>query len=87
MGEFLIMQSIKTLMKGIPSFCVRGIKISEHLGVQLKELDINIGKEAEMDIVNISCNDDNINSDNGQNCRRKLRIWRFKLEVIVEKIP
>ena len=62
MGEFSSVKSIKSLMEGIPSFCVRGMKLSEHLGNQLKKLDINFGKdEAEMDIVNISCNGDNVN--------------------------
>ena len=62
MGEFSTMNAIKSLMNGIPSFCVRGIKLSEHLGKQLKDLDINLEKEdAEMDIVNISCKDDNVN--------------------------
>ena len=62
MGEFSMMQSIKSLMEGIPSFCVRGIKLSEHLGNQLKKLDIDFGEdEAEMDIININCNGGNVN--------------------------
>ena len=56
MGEFITIKSIKSLMKGIPSFCVNGIKLSEHLGDQLKKVNIVIREDAEIDIVTISCN-------------------------------
>ena len=62
MGEFSTINAIKPIMKDVPSFCVRGLKLSEHLGKELKKLGINFGKEdAEMDIVNISCNNDKLN--------------------------
>ena len=62
MGEFSAVNAIKFVMKSTPSFCIRGIKISEHLGQQLKKLDIDYGKEeAEMDIINLSCDGDKIN--------------------------
>ena len=62
MGEFSTLNAIKSVMKGTPSFCVRGIKLSEHLGQQLKKLDIDYGTdEAEMDIIKVSCDGDKIN--------------------------
>ena len=62
MGECSTVNAIKFAMKGTPSFCMRGIKISEHLGLQLKKLGIDYGKdEAEMDIIAISCDGDTIN--------------------------
>ena len=62
MGEFSAVNAIKSVMKSKPSICIRGIKISEHLGQQLKKLDIDYGKEeAEMDIINLSCDGDKIN--------------------------
>ena len=62
MGECSAVNAIKSVMKGKPSFCMRGIKISEHLGLQLKKLGIDYGKdEAEMDTITISCNGDKIN--------------------------
>ena len=67
MGEFSAVNAIKTVMKGTPSFCVRGIKMSEHLGQQLKKLGIDYGKEeAEMDIISVSCNGDKINVTFGE---------------------
>ena len=62
MGEFSAVNAIKSVMKSKPSFCIRGIKISEHLGHQLKNFGIDYGKEeAEMDIINLSCDGDKIN--------------------------
>ena len=62
MGEFSAVNAIKSVMKGTPSFCIRGIKISEHLGQQLKKLGIDyVKEEAEMDIINVSCDGDKIN--------------------------
>ena len=62
MGEFSAVNAIKSVMKGKPSFCMRGIKISEHLGLQLKKLGIDYGKdEAEMDIIAVICDGDKIN--------------------------
>ena len=62
MGEFSFIQGIKSVEDGTPSFCVRGIKISEHLGPLLKQLNIDYGKkEAEMDVINISCDGDKVN--------------------------
>ena len=62
MGEFSTLNAIKSVMKGTPSFCVRGIKLSEHLGQQLKKLYIDYGTdEAEMDIIKVSCDGDKIN--------------------------
>lgn len=61
MGEFSAMKAIKSVFEKTPSFCVRGIKVSEHLGNQLKELGIDTGKrEAEMDIICVACNGSNI---------------------------
>ena len=61
MGEFLAMKAIKSIFEKTPSFCVRGLKVSEHLGNQLKELGIATGKgEAEMDIICVACNGSNI---------------------------
>ena len=62
MGEFSFIQGIKSVEDGTPSFCVRGIKISEHLGPLLKQLNIDYGKkEAEMDVMNIICDGDKVN--------------------------
>ena len=62
MGEFSAMKAIKSVFEKTPSFCVRGLKVSEHLGNLLKKLRIDIGKEeAEMDIICIISNDSNIN--------------------------
>ena len=62
MGELSAVNAIKSVMKGTPSFCIRGIKISEHLGQQLKKLGIDyVKEEAEMDIINVSCDGDKIN--------------------------
>ena len=60
MGEFSTLNAIKSVMIGTPSFCVNGLKLKEHLSEQLKKLNINTGKDAEVDIINVSCNDDNI---------------------------
>ena len=46
MGEFSAVNGIKSIVKDIPSFCVRGIKLSEHLGDQLKGLNIDIKEDA-----------------------------------------
>ena len=61
MGEFSTLNAIKSVMIGTPSFCVNGIKLREHLSGQLKKLNIKTGKDAEVDIINISCNDNKIN--------------------------
>ena len=62
MGECSAVNAFKSVMKGTPSFCMRGIKISEHMGLQLKKLGIDYGKdEAEMDIIAVSCDGDKIN--------------------------
>ena len=62
MGEFSAMKAFKSVFEKTPSFCVRGLKVSEHLGNLLKKLDIDIGKEeAEMDIICISSNGPKIN--------------------------
>ena len=62
MGECSAVNAIKSVMQGKPSFCMRGVKLSEHLGQQLKKLGIDYGKEeAEMDIINVSCDGDKIN--------------------------
>ena len=62
MGEFSFIKGIKSVEDGTPSFCVRGIKISEHLGPLLKQLKVDYGKkEAEMDVINISCDGDKVN--------------------------
>ena len=62
MGEFSAVNAIKSVMEGTASFCIQGIKISEHLGQQLKKLGIDYGKvEAEIDIINVSCDGDKIN--------------------------
>ena len=62
MGEFSFIRGIKSVQDGTPSFCVRGIKISEHLGPLLKQLNVDYGKkEAEMDVINISCDGDKVN--------------------------
>ena len=61
MGEFSTLNAIKSVMVGTPSFCVNGLKLKEHLSEQLNKLDIKTGKDAEVDIINISCNDDKIN--------------------------
>ena len=57
MGEFSAMKAIKSVFEKTPSFCVRGLKVSEHLGNLLKKLGIDMGKgEAEMDIICVTCN-------------------------------
>ena len=61
MGEFSAVNAIKSIMSGIPSLCVKGFKLSEHLGQVLKNLKIDFGKEREMDIINISCKDNIVN--------------------------
>ena len=62
MGEFSAVNAIKSVMEGTPSFCIRGITISEHLGQQLKKLGIDYGRdEAEIDIINVNCDGDKIN--------------------------
>lgn len=74
MGEFSTMCAIKSLLNNKPSFCVRGIKISEHLGKQLEELNIgywNIGKEAEIDLITLFYNGDDLNLIFGE-CKVKV---------------
>ena len=62
MGEISAVNAIKSVLKHTPSFCIRGIKISEHLGQQLNKLGIDYGKdEAEMDVISVSCDGDKIN--------------------------
>ena len=62
MGEFSFIKGIKSVEDRTPSFCVRGIKISEHLGPLLKQLNVDYGKkEAEMDVINISTDADKVN--------------------------
>ena len=62
MGEFSFIKGIKSVLDGTPSFCVRGIKISEHVGPLLKQLNVDYGrKEVEMDVINVSCNGDEVN--------------------------
>ena len=62
MGEFSFINGIKSVQDQTPSFCARGIKISEHLGPLLEELNIDYGgKEVEMDVINISCDGDKVN--------------------------
>ena len=62
MGEFSFIKGIKSVEDRTPSFCVRGIKISEHLGPLLKQLNVDYGKkEAEMDVINISTDGDKVN--------------------------
>ena len=61
MGEFSTLNAIKSVMAGTPSFCVNGLKLREHLSEQLKRMNINTGKDAEVDIISISCNEDKIN--------------------------
>ena len=62
MGEFSFIKGIKSVENGTPSFCVRGIKISEHLGPLLKQLNVDYGKkEAEMDVINVTCDGDKVN--------------------------
>ena len=55
MGEVSSMTSFKSILKNVPSLCLRGLKISEHLGKQLESLNISFGKEAEIDIINAFC--------------------------------
>ena len=64
------MNSIKSIMANIPSFCLGGLKISEHLAQQLKELNVNFGKEKEIDIINVFCNGDILNAIFGE-CKVK----------------
>ena len=61
MGEFSTLNAIKSVMARTPSFCVNGLKLREHLSGQLKKLNINTGKDAEVDIISISCNEDTLN--------------------------
>ena len=62
MGEFSFIKGIKSVQDQTPAFCARGIKISEHLGPLLKQLNIDYGgKEVEMDVINISCDVDKVN--------------------------
>ena len=56
MGEFSSMHSVKSIMKNIPSFMLRGLKVTEHLGKQLRKLNVNVGKEAEIDMIAVFCN-------------------------------
>ena len=78
MGEFSTMCAIKSILNNKPSFCVRGIKISEHLGKQLEELNkqleelnIDIGKEAEIDLITLFYNGDDLNLIFGE-CKVKV---------------
>jgi hypothetical protein len=62
MGEFSFIKGIKSVEDGTPSFCVRGIKVFEHLGPLLTQLNVDCGKkEAEMDVINVSCDGDKVN--------------------------
>lgn len=63
MGEFSTMCALKSILNNKPSFCVRGLKISEHLGKQLKE--------AEMDLITIFYNGDELNMIFGE-CKVKV---------------
>ena len=71
MGEFSTMCAIKSILNNKPSFCVRGLKISEHLGKQLKKLNIDIRKEAEIDLITIFYNGDDLNLIFGE-CKVKM---------------
>ena len=76
MGEFSFIKGIKSVQEQTPAFCARGIKISEHLGPLLKQLSIDIGeKEAEMDVINISCDGDKVNIVLGE-CKVKKQIFK-----------
>jgi hypothetical protein len=80
MGEFSTINAIKSVMVGTPSFCVNGLKLKEHLSEQLKKLNIKTGKDAEVDIINISCNDNKINIVFGE-CKvtKKIQFYAFGL--------
>ena len=71
MGEFSAMCAIKSILNNKPSFCVRGLKISEHLGKQLKKLNINIRKEVEIDLITVFYNGDDLNLIFGE-CKVKM---------------
>ena len=61
MGEFSSMNSVKSIMKNIPSFMLRGLKVTEHLAKQLRKLNVNVGKEAEIDMIVIFCDGNVLN--------------------------
>ena len=57
MGECSFIQSIKGVFQNVPSICMNGIKLSEHLGQMLNQLDIDMKNEAEIDVmIFVFCN-------------------------------
>ena len=60
MGEFSTMSALKSILKGIPLFGLRGVKISEHLKY-LRNLNVDIKGDAEIDLIIISCDGDHLN--------------------------
>ena len=79
MGEFSTMSAIKSILNNEPSFGVRGIKISEHLKQQFEKLNINIGKEAEIDLITIFCNGNGLNLIFGECKVMCIKLWQYGL--------
>ena len=85
MGEFSFIQSIKSVFQNVPSICLNGIKLSEHLGQLLKQLGIDIKNEAEIDVMIFNTNGDKINIIFGE-CKVIQALTNAPKERIVKKI-
>ena len=85
MGEQSTMKSITNVMEnnnliGLGSV---GIKLDD-LGVSLKNLGINIGKDAEIDIMTIFCNGKSVNAVFGD-CK-VIQIFEASPELVKRKV-
>ena len=85
MGEFSFMQSIKGVFKNVPSICLNGIKLSEHLGQLLNQLGIDMKNEAEIDVMIFNTYGDNVNVTFGE-CKVIQALTNASKERIVKKI-
>ena len=84
MGEFSFIQSIKDVFKNIPSICLNGIKLSEHLGQLLNQLGIEMKTEAEIDVMIFNTNGDKLNVVFGE-CKVIQALTNAPKERIVKK--
>ena len=85
MGEYSFIHATKEVTKNIPSICINGLNLSEHLGKLLKKLNINFGKDAEIDIINIFSQEDEINLVFGE-CKVIQTLENTSLDKFIRKV-
>ena len=85
MGEQSTMKSVMNVMKNNNSVGLGtvGIKLDD-LGPQLKHLGINIGKDAEIDIMTLFCNGKTLNAVFGE-CK-VIQIFEANPELVKRKV-